>query len=138
VTSLILRVTSRSLLPGLVLLSLWVLFRGHNAPGGGFVGGLFASTGFALRVFASGADAARAELRVSPPTLIGIGLLIALLSGLVALIQGGTFLEALWLPELPLIGAKLGTPLLFDVGIYFLVIGAVLAPMLALSEIEAR
>lgn len=134
--SLILRVSTGLLLPVLVFFSLWVLLRGHNAPGGGFIAGLIACTGFALRALSHDADRARLELRVPPLTLIGVGLLLALFSGVLAAFQGDAFLSAYWLPELPVIG-KLGTPMLFDLGVYLLVIGSVLAAMLALSEVEA-
>lgn len=134
-SSLLLRVTSRFLMPILVLLSFWVLLRGHDAPGGGFIAGLIAAAGFALRVFACGADVAQDELRLSPTTFIGAGLLVALLSGLVGLLLGGPFFEAHWLPEVPLLG-KLGTPVLFDLGVYLLVVGAVLAAIFALSRVE--
>lgn len=133
--SMILQVTSAFLLPGLVVFSLWVLLRGHHAPGGGFVGGLVAAAGFALRVFACGPKVARAELRVSPEMLIGVGLLATLVAGLVGLASSGAFLDARWLPKVPLLGA-LGTPLLFDLGVYLLVLGAVMAAILSLSETE--
>lgn len=134
-TSLILRVTSGFLLPGLVLVSLWALLRGHDSPGGGFIGGLIAASGFALRAFACGPNLARKALRIHPRTLIGVGLLSSLLSGLVGLVLGEPLLRAYWLPELPVVG-KLGTPVLFDVGIYLLVVGAVLSSILVLSEAE--
>ena len=134
--SLILRVSTGILLPGLLLFSLWVLLRGHNAPGGGFIGGLIASAGFALRALSHDAARVRLDLKLPPLTLIGLGLFLALFSGLIAMFAGGAFLSAYWLSTLPLVG-KLGTPMLFDVGVYLLVIGAVLASMLALSEVEA-
>lgn len=134
-TSLILRVATGFLLPGLVVLSLWVLLRGHDAPGGGFIAGLIVASGFALRLFAHGPEVVRGELRIAPRALIGTGLLVALLSGLLGLVLGGPLFEAHWLPELPVLGT-LGTPVLFDLGIYLLVIGAVLAAMFALSEVE--
>lgn len=134
-TSLILRVTSGFMMPGLVLFSIWVLLRGHDAPGGGFIGGLTAASGFALRVFACGADSARTSLRVHPRVLVGLGLLLSLLSGLAGLAAGEPFFQAYWLPELPVVG-KLGTPVLFDFGVYLLVLGAVLASIFALSEAE--
>lgn len=136
-TSLILRVTSCVMLPWLVVFSLWVVLRGHDAPGGGFIGGLIAAAAFALRTFACGAGVARAELRIAPRALIGAGLLTATLSGLVGMVRGESFLAAQWLPELPLVG-KLGTPTLFDFGLYLLVIGAVLAAVFELSETEGE
>lgn len=133
--SLFLAVSSGVLLPLLIVFSLWVLMRGHDAPGGGFIAGLIAAAGFALRTFAYGERVARAELRISPRLLIGVGLLAALLAALVGLIGGQPLFQAYWLPELPVVG-KLGTPVLFDLGIYLLVLGAVLAALFALSEAE--
>lgn len=134
-SSLFLRVASRVLLPGLMLFSIWILIRGHNDPGGGFIAGLIAAAGFALRTFATDAEVARKQLGLAPSRLIGAGLLVALTSGLLGWIFGGSFLAALWLPEVPVLG-KLGTPLLFDAGIYLLVLGAVTASIMALSEVE--
>ena len=71
--SLILRTTTRLLLPLLVMFSLFILLRGHNEPGGGFIGGLLAAGGLCLYLLAHGADATRRLLRVDPRTLIGIG-----------------------------------------------------------------
>jgi multicomponent Na+:H+ antiporter subunit B len=132
--SIILSAAARLLLPLLLLFSVFVLFRGHNDPGGGFVGGLVASAAFALYAIAHGVEKAREVLTVAPHTLIGIGLLFALGSGLVALFQGAPFMTGIWSElELPVLG-KLGTPLGFDVGVYCTVIGVVLLIVFSLAE----
>lgn len=134
-TSLILRVSSRYLLIGLVAASLWVLWRGHNAPGGGFSAALLAACGFALRSFACGVDEARRQLRWAPPTLIACGLLVAVGSGLPGVVLRNELFHPYWLPELPLLG-KLGTPTLFDVGVYLIVLGTTTAAIFSLSDVE--
>ena len=131
-TSVILRTTTQILTPLLALLSIFLLLRGHNLPGGGFIGGLVAAAAFALYATAYGVAAARYVLRFDPWSVIGVGLGVAVLSGLLAAFSGRPFLSGLWL-ELPG-GLKLGTPLLFDVGVYFVVIGIVLMMVFALEE----
>ena len=134
--SLILRSAVRLLLPLLLLFSIFLLLRGHNEPGGGFSAGLVAAAAFALLTIATDVPTTRRTLRMSPRIFIGTGLLVAIASGAVGLIGGGAFLTGLW-AELPLPGgAKLavGTPLLFDVGVYLVVIGVVLTIVLSLME----
>lgn len=134
--SLVLRTATRYLLPLLLLFSVFVLLRGHNEPGGGFVGGLVAASAFALYALAFGVERARQLLSVSPRRLIGLGLLIAVLSGLVGVLVGDPFMTAQWQERpLPVVG-KLGTPLLFDIGVYLTVIGVVLTIIFALAEEE--
>ena len=83
-TSPIFRTAARLLMPLLLLFSVFLLLRGHNEPGGGFVGGLVAAAAFALYVIAYGVERARQALLVKPLTLLGAGLLIALASGVPA------------------------------------------------------
>ncbi|MBL0921666.1 MAG: Na+/H+ antiporter subunit B [Phycisphaerales bacterium] len=134
--SIILRTTTRLMLPLLLLFSVLLLLLGHNQPGGGFAGGLLAAAAYALYGMAHDAGAARKLLRVPPGMLIAGGLGIALLSGLVGAIMGReVFLSAWTEVNLPLIGhAKLGTPMLFDLGVYFTVVGVTLAMIFALRE----
>lgn len=109
----------------LVLVSLWILYRGHNLPGGGFIGGLVAASSFLLFDLAGYGRPKRGIFSASPFTFLSIGLSIAVLSTLPGLLHG-SFMRGLWLPalELPVIGKVLiGTPFFFDVGVYFTVIG---------------
>jgi multicomponent Na+:H+ antiporter subunit B len=132
--SLILRTAARALLPLLLVFSVFLLLRGHNEPGGGFVGGLVVACAFALHALGCGVAAAREALRVEPRRLIGVGLLVALASGLPGLLQGRPFMAALWTSgELEALG-KLGTPLLFDAGVYLVVAGVALTILLGLME----
>jgi len=134
--SVILKTAIRYLLPLLLLASVFLFLRGHNEPGGGFVGGLLASGAIALYAMTHSADAARKILRVSPRILIGSGLLVALGSGLAPLCLGRPFLTGLWttittegLGEL-----HIGTPLLLDFGVYCVVVGVTLAFIFTLLE----
>jgi multicomponent Na+:H+ antiporter subunit B len=132
--SVILATGARYILPVVLLLSAFLLIRGHNEPGGGFVGGLAASAAFVLFALAFGVRRARDVLSTDPRLLIGGGLLVAILSGLVPLLLGLPFLTGLWYPhEVPVIH-KIGTPLLFDIGVYLVVIGVVLTIVFTLAE----
>jgi multicomponent Na+:H+ antiporter subunit B len=134
--SLILRIAARYLTPLLMLFSLFILYRGHNAPGGGFIGGLLAAAALALYAIANNAESASRKLRINPRSLIATGLLIALLSGLFSIFLGDPFLTGQWIfPELPIVGQlPLGTPLLFDIGVYLVVIGVMLLIVFELAR----
>jgi len=132
--SLILRTTTRLLFPLTLVFSIFLLIRGHNEPGGGFVGGLAAASAFALVLAANGLEKAREVLRVDPLVLVGTGLALALLSGLPPLFDGRAFLTSHWLEaKVPVIG-HLGTPFVFDVGVYLAVLGVVVAIIFELAE----
>jgi len=133
-SSLILSTAIRFLLPLLMLFSVFTMLRGHNEPGGGFVGGLVAAAAFALYTLAFGVPRARRALGIDPRILIGAGLLIAVGSGLASMLIGQPFLTALWGDRaVPLLG-KPGTPLFFDIGVYVTVIGVALTMIFALAE----
>ncbi len=134
--SLILRTATRFLLTLLLLFSIFLLLRGHNEPGGGFVGGLVAAAAFALYAIAYDPAATRRTLRVEPRTLIGLGLLTAVASGVAGMAAGRPFMTARWgAASLPgLTPVEIGTPLLFDVGVYLVVLGVTLTIILALAE----
>ena len=123
-------------MPLLLLFSVFLLFRGHNKPGGGFIAGLVAAAAFSLYAIANDVRAARALVRVEPQTLLGAGLLLAIMSGLFSSTGGGDFLTGVWGDVyLPLVGkVSLGTPLFFDIGVYFVVIGVALMDVLTLAE----
>jgi multicomponent Na+:H+ antiporter subunit B len=132
--SVILSAAARLLFPLLLLFSLFLLFRGHNDPGGGFVGGLVAATAYALLSLTGGVDAARRLLPGRPELLVGTGLLLALGSGLLSLAAGRPFMTGLWADfALPVVG-KPGTPVLFDTGVYVTVLGIVLLILFTLQE----
>lgn len=120
--SLIMLTTSRLILPAALVFSVYVLLRGHNEPGGGFIGGLIAAAGIAVHAIARGREALVSLLRASPQAYIGAGLVFAIVSGLPALFRAEPFLSHQW--PYPALG--LGTTLIFDIGVYLVVIGAVL------------
>ncbi len=113
----------------MVAFSLIVLLRGHNAPGGGFIGGLIAASASAVYGMARGVGEVRRLLRVNPIGLAGFGVMVAIVSGLLSLAVGAPFLTGLWMP-----GHFLGTPELFDAGVYLTVFGTVTAIALALED----
>ncbi|HEY9464567.1 MAG TPA: Na+/H+ antiporter subunit B [Vicinamibacterales bacterium] len=134
-TSSILQTAVRLLMPLLLLFAVFLLLRGHNQPGGGFVGGLVVAASFVLYAIAFGVDAARRALLVQPSRLLGIGLLVALLSGLPGVIGGDPFMTAVWTSfDTGSTVIDLGTPLLFDIGVFLAVIGVVLTIVLTLAD----
>jgi len=136
VNSPILQTTTRIMLPLLLMFSLIVLLRGHNEPGGGFIGGLLASAGLALHAMAFDPRETRRMLRVDLEKLLGVGLGVAAASGLIAMLFGEPFLTARWQEiHVPLLGqVKVGTPLLFDVGVYVVVASITMIMVLSLAE----
>jgi len=132
--SLLLEVSSRALLPLILVFSVFLLLRGHNEPGGGFVGGLVAASAFALVAVAKGVGEARRTLRFDPRTLIAAGLAVALGSAAAPMLIDRPFLTGLWPGvTLPAVG-KPGSPLWFDLGVYLVVVGVVLTVLWALME----
>jgi multicomponent Na+:H+ antiporter subunit B len=135
--SIVLGTAVRLMLPVLLVYSLFLLQRGHHAPGGGFVGGLVAAAAFSLVALSDGPGRARRILRIQPLRLMGLGLLVAAGSGVVGLIWGDAFLQGIW-PKwayLPVIG-KIGTPFTFDIGVFMVVLGFALEVFFTLLEDE--
>lgn len=131
--SLLLSTGARLITALLVVFSAHMLLRGHNQPGGGFIGGLIAASGFVIQCFASGIGSARSMLRVDPRNIGVLGLALALVSGLAAAAAGKQPFAGLWLsvPNLPL-----STVLLFDVGVYLAVFGAILTLVFVLEDLR--
>jgi multicomponent Na+:H+ antiporter subunit A len=123
----------------LLALSVVVLLRGHNAIGGGFVGGLTGALAFAFVSLTHGVNRARARLRIHPLVLAGGGLLLAVVSGLPGLALSGEYLRHAWV-EVNVLGVpvKQGTTLLFDFGVYLAVLGTVLGFLFGLSREAER
>jgi multicomponent Na+:H+ antiporter subunit B len=118
--------------------SVWVLLRGHNEPGGGFIGGLIAVSATILWAVARGATEARRRLPLRDPLrLAAVGVLLAAVSGLPALFDGTPYLTHQW-GTLPLLVTelKVSTVLLFDLGVYLCVWGALSGYALALMAID--
>ena len=137
-TSIIFRTATRYMFPPLLVFSIYVLLRGHHYPGGGFVGGLFAGSAFALYALAFTVSDARKALRFDPRDITALGLAVALLSGIPPLFSKHTFLTGIWW-EVPLPAGgtlDIGTPLIFDIGVYLVVLGVLLTLVFALGEEE--
>jgi multisubunit Na+/H+ antiporter MnhB subunit len=125
----------------LLVVSVYLLFAGHNGPGGGFVGGLVAGAACATRYVAGGPAELRRSLRIRPTTLLGSGLVVALGTGFLSLVNDGGFLQHRLLKvEVPFIGpVKTSSAFFFDFGVYLVVLGTVsviLAELGAPSEDE--
>ncbi len=136
--SLILRVGVRLMLPVLLLFSIFLLLRGHNLPGGGFIGGLVAAAAVIVQLLAHGPEHIRDYFPLNFRLLLPFGLSLAILAGVLPLLRGQPFLTGLWLtvPVLGLGEFKVGTPLLFDIGVYLVVIGMSVEVILLMAEEE--
>jgi multicomponent Na+:H+ antiporter subunit A len=134
--SLILSTATRILASIILVFSVYLLLRGHNAIGGGFASALVAGTGFALYSMVAGTDSVRWALRIEPRGLIVAGLALILAAGAIGLFAGEPFLTGLWWT--PHVFARqevvLGSPLLFDIGVFAIVLGTVLILILNLEE----
>lgn len=132
--TVILKTATNYLLPLLIMFSLFVLIRGHYLSGGGFVGGLIASIAFVLHSFAYNTNRTIALFRFKPMYLIPMGLSLSLFSGLIPVVISKPFMTNIWfLHSVDVIGA-LGSALLFDIGVYLVVIGVVLTILFTISE----
>jgi multicomponent Na+:H+ antiporter subunit A len=119
-----------------VMGSLWLLFAGHNQPGGGFVAGLLAGSAITLRYIAGGIAEVRARSRFRPWTVLGTGLLVAVVVAGFPLLGGGSVLDvATGTLDVPVIGdVHLSSALAFDIGVYLTVIGMVLMAFEAFGD----
>lgn len=134
--SVFFRFVARVMLPVLIVFSLMLMLRGHNEAGGGFVGGLVASSGVILMTLAYGPDEVRQRLKIDFLRLMFFGLLIVLFAGLLGLIIDGNFLQAeWWKPVIQGFGRlELGTPLLFDIGVYIIVLSVTSSIVMSMAE----
>ncbi|GAB5506624.1 MAG: Na+/H+ antiporter subunit B [Rhizobiaceae bacterium] len=135
--TLIFRTMAPYLTSLMVLFSVFVLLRGHNEPGGGFIGGLIAASAFAIYGIACGVSPVRRALYFHPMGISGFGLLIAGLAGVMSVFAGVPFMTGLW-AEVSVLGVKvdLSTPLVFAIGVYLVVLGSLTSIALALEERE--
>lgn len=133
-------VLARLLLPFAGLLSLFFLLRGHNLPGGGFVGGLVMGTAIILQYMVSGVIWVESRQNIRPQKWVGLGLMLTGLSGILAWWVSRPFLSALSVDfDLPVVGhVHLSTVLLFDLGIYMSVVGVAVLILVALGHQSLR
>ena len=121
----------------MIVFSIFVMLRGHNEPGGGFIGGLIAAAAIAIYGIAAGPGTVRGALRVDPISIAGFGVVLAGLAGLLSLGYGVPFLTGLWAYfDLGEGEIAISTPMIFDIGVYFVVFGTISAVALALEEEE--
>jgi multicomponent Na+:H+ antiporter subunit A len=137
--SVILGVSVRGLTPVLLLVSIYVTFRGHSAPGGGFAGGLIMGAAVVLRFLSEGVGGVD-RMRLDPVWLIVGGLGLAVLTTAAPLAFGANVMDSqLWDLHLPLIGeVHIVTAGLFDIGVHILVVGVVLSILLAFVHADAE
>ncbi len=135
-TSVVLDEADRWLFRVILVVSLFVLFKGHNAPGGGFAGGLIAGGAFVLRYLAGGALRLRRTLVFPPLAGIGVGLFVAGATAIVPTLFGDPALtSSIVTLDIPVIGSvKVVSSSLFDVGVYLLVVGVVVQILLSLGS----
>ena len=135
--TLIFRTVAPFLTALMVLFSIFVLLRGHNEPGGGFIGGLIAASAMAIYGIAYGVQAVRRALWFHPMSIAGFGLLMSTLSGVVSAAFGVPYMTGLWFyPSFAGIEVPVSTVTSFDVGVYLVVVGAITSIALALEERE--
>ena len=135
--SLILTTVTRLLVALLLLFSVYALLRGHNLPGGGFIGGLIGATAFILYAITATVREARAALVADPSNIAVAGLGLAALGGIASALAGKPFLTGLWLFLFAQDGGKglpLSTVLVFDTGVYLAVFGGIMTLVFALEE----
>ncbi|CAN7220654.1 Na+/H+ antiporter subunit B [Neorhizobium sp. LjRoot104] len=133
--TLILRTVAPSLTALMLLFSVFVLLRGHNEPGGGFIGGLIAASALAIYGIAFGVPSVRRAIRFHPMAIAGFGLLLATLSGLLSIFLGVPFMTGLWVyPVIFEVELPLSTVMSFDIGVYLVVVGAITSIALALEQ----
>lgn len=133
--SLIFRTIAPVIVSVMVLFSIFVLLRGHNEPGGGFIGGLIAVAALSIYGIAFGVETVRRAIVFHPLSIAGAGLLMATLSGLLSMVFHVPFMTGLWVypvvlgEEIPL-----SSVMTFDIGVYLVVVGAVTSIALSLEE----
>jgi multicomponent Na+:H+ antiporter subunit A len=125
VTTPILETGTRAVFHTILLFSVYMLFAGHNAPGGGFIGGLIAASAIVLRATAEGHEDIRRLVPVDAEVLLGLGALFAAVTGVIGYLMAGSFLGSAYLElDLPLLGhVKVVSVLFFDIGVYLVVLG---------------
>ncbi len=133
----------RTIAPGLtalmLLFSVFVLLRGHNEPGGGFIGGLIAASALAIFAIARGVGSVRRAIVFHPLAIAGAGLLMACCAGLLSVFLAVPFMTGLWIyPSLFGVEVPLSSVMLFDIGVYLVVVGSLTSIALALEEREVE
>ncbi len=134
--TVILQLASKYVRGLLIIFSVIMLLRGHNLPGGGFIGGLLAGLSIAFKGFAFTPAKAEKEMKVRPEYFMVFGLMLIFGSLWPGLLIEGTFMQGGWftIPFPFTEGYKVGTPFLFDIGVYFIVIGVTVLFLFSLTD----
>ena len=134
--SLLLSTVSQSLLPLAVMVSIYIFFRGHNLPGGGFIAGLVTAVAIILQYIAQGVDWVKARMNVEYQRVVAVGLLIALATGAASWLFNRPFLTS-WFDyfDIPVLGKlELASAIAFDLGVYVTVVGSTLLILASLGK----
>jgi len=124
--SAILKMAVKVLKPLFLAVSIWLLLRGHNYPGGGFIGGLIAGSALIFEPLAFDQGSGAGKRHTQPLPFLAMGIASIFISALIPILKKQSLLEGQWLKSAPAFlpaSVKVGTPLLFDIGVYFIVIG---------------
>lgn len=126
--SIILEVTARLIFHAVLVFSVYLLFTGHNTPGGGFAGGLVAGLALVVRYLAGGKFELAEAARFTPSGLLGTGLILSVLTAVGGWFWGDAVFQSFFVEaNLPVLGEiKFGTPTFFDIGVYLIVVGLML------------
>lgn len=137
--TLIFRTVAPYLTSLMLLFSIFVLLRGHNEPGGGFIGGLIAASAFAIYGISNGVAPVRRAIYFHPMSIAAFGLFIATLAGIASIFAQVPFMTGIW-GSVTFLGAHidLSTILVFDTGVYLVVVGTITSIALALEERESE
>jgi len=132
----LLRSVAKLILPPAILYSVYLLTRGHNLPGGGFIAGLLTASAVVLQYVADGRRLTSSGAPTSPEILIGLGLLLAIGTGIGSMLLSYPFLTSAFAHvEIPVLGDfELATAMLFDIGVYLVVTGVTITILLAIEE----
>jgi multicomponent K+:H+ antiporter subunit A len=130
----------RPLLPLALVVAFYILMRGHNLPGGGFIAGLITGVVLMLQYLAVGIEVTAARMRIDSVKLFAAGLALAAGTGLVSMAFGVPFLTSTHgYVDLPLVGAThLASALVFDLGVYLIVVATVLLVLSELGKLSQR
>lgn len=121
----------------MLIFSIYLLLRGHNNPGGGFIAGIIASTGFIFYAIIFGTELLQKVIKLKPQTIIGIGLSFVLIAAILPTFFSTEMLTGLWIKaKIPVLGTlHAGTPLIFDTGVYLVVVGVILTIIISIMEV---
>lgn len=135
--TVIFRTVAPTLAAIMLVFSVFVLLRGHNEPGGGFIGGLIAASAIAIYGIGASVEEVRKAMRLDPLAIAGFGVIMAGLSGFLSAFIDAPFMTSMWL-YLDFADSEiaLSTPMFFDIGVYLVVFGTIAAVALALEEPE--